>query len=159
MVSKKTKTNNTNNYQKLIANFVNEQWKATVENNIVKCIPPHTETYAIGTYHKTGDKTYEVYNNSNYIIGKISDTGNSALMHLSRLGMLKKFKDMGFPKPTPNELVFLCAESFPKTILETNTYNECAYYNGNDYIGAAAAFICMHYEVISNSKFHIFFKL
>lgn len=140
-----------------IINFNDTPWKAYAENGFIKCIPEHSDDFVIGRYEKTSDKTYDVYSDKNYLLGRITDNGSSGMIFLLRLGMLKKFEDLGFPKTTPKDLVYLCAESFPKIILDKETNNECAYYKGNDYIGAAAAFICMQYEVVSNTKYHNFF--
>lgn len=154
----KSKKSSGNNHSKTILSFSDMQWKAYAENGNVMCVPSHSEKFLIGRYNKYEDNKYEVYDTKGYLIGNIYDNGSSALIYLSRIGELNRFKDLGFPKPVPNNLVYDCAESFPNTILERRTNNECAYYKGIDYIGAAAAFVCMQYEM-SEGSYHSFFHI
>lgn len=149
---------NESNSAKTIITFNDIPWKAYAYNGNIMCVPSHSEPFFVGRYDQSGDKNYEVFNSKGYLIGNLSDNGSSALIFLSRLGMLKKFEDLGFPKPIPNNLVCDCAEAFPNIIMELRTSNECAYYKGADYIGAAAAFVCMQFEM-SEGKYHSFFLI
>lgn len=146
------------NSAKSIITFSDIQWKAYANNGLVMCVPPHSEEFTIGRYRQSENGKYDVYDNKGYVIGNISDNGSTALVYLSRIGVLNRFKDLGFPKPIPNNLVCDCAESYPNVILELRTNGELAYYKGTDYIGAAAAFVCMQFEM-SEGRFHSFFKI
>lgn len=150
--------NESNSAKNSIITFSDIQWNAYADNGNVMCVPSHSEPFSIGRYNQSGDNSYEVFNSKGYIIGNISDNGSNALIFLSRLGMLKKWEDLGFPKPIPSDLVYTCAESFPNIIMEQRTNIELAHYKGTDYIGAAAAFICMQYEM-SEGKYNSFFKI
>lgn len=143
-----------------IISVLGTSWKAKCFDNNVMCVPDNSSEFQIGYYQRTSDNTYDVYSDKGYLIGQITDTGSSALVHFSRLGMLKKFEDLGFPKQIPNSLTNLFAESFPNIILDKATNSVCAsYFKGNDYIAAGAAFVCMHYEVISDSIYHSYFLI
>lgn len=139
--------------------FSDAKWKAKTSNGTVFCVPTNSSVFPIGTYKRDNETTYTVFGNNGYIIGTLTDNGSSCLIHLSRVGMLKKFEDLGFPRPLPNNLVFTCAEAFLGHITDLETSAQCASYNGSDYIGAAAAFICMEYEIVDNSKYHAFFRI
>lgn len=152
------RTNVNNSAKKSIITFSDMQWKAYAENGNVMCVPSHSEPFLIGKYNQSEHRKFEVYDSKGYLIGNISDNGSSALIYLSRIGALNRFKDLGFPKPIPSNLVCDCAESFPNIIMELRTNNELAYYKGPDYIGAAAAFVCMQSEM-SEGKYHSFFKI
>lgn len=181
--SKSTERNDLNkvNYTKVNytveIKYLGKKYLAIVENQKVFYLNGNLEREYIGSYKLEG-KCYKVENRQGGIIGTIDKPDSSALISLSRVGVLEDYKcnlkranenttskipqeimdKMYNDVVRKNKLIWLCAEAFENCILDIDTDEVIASSNSNDLVACAAGFTCLHYAKIYGSKFNEFYS-
>ena len=154
-----------------------EEYVARFENGTVYAKSKYIDDYVIG-YYANEDGHWKVRCASdNGEIGRIMPDDTSALVYFNRLGDLERYKKLQkkiaetsswFTEEEQNrqynnavkntKLTWLCAEAFGSFIQDIDTFETIAISTGNDFIGAAAAFICLQYECVMDGKYHSFYS-
>lgn len=127
---------------------------ARVENGIVYC-RGYKVDFKIGSYETEANGDITVWDDEhNLEIGRIYAGDNSIYLTNSDLYChVKSFRPYA---PAPKSFVYEAAKWYGNVILDAENRNVVANFQG-DPIAAAAAFVCLTYEVLMYNKYYEFF--
>lgn len=126
---------------------------ARVENGEVYCLG--LTPFKVGCYEQDSDNTFIVWNDQHTLkIGRINSDNRTIFLMVGDLWcQVKKTRPYA---PTPQNLIFDAASWFDNTIQDADTRQTIAQFTG-DPVAAAAAFVCLTYEVLMYNKYYDFF--
>ena len=127
---------------------------ARIENGIVFC-RGYKDDFKIGSYETEANGDITVWDDEhNLKIGKIYAGDNTIYLTNSDLYChIKSFRPFA---PAPASFVCEAAKWYGNSILDVQNGNVVANFQG-DPIAAAAAFVCLTYEVLMYNKYYEFF--
>lgn len=126
---------------------------ARIENGEVYCLA--LNPFKVGSYEQDGDNTFTVWNDKHTLkIGQINTDNRTIFLMVGDLWcQVKRSRPYA---PTPKNFVYEAASWFGNNIQDAGTKQTVAQFTG-DSVAAAAAFVCLTYEVLMYNKYYDFF--
>lgn len=152
---KNTPAPKTNSLQFFSENISDQSFSsARIENGIVFC-RGYKDDFKVGSYETEANGDITVWDDKhNLKIGKIYAGDNTIYLTNSDLYChVKSFRPYA---PAPASFVYEAAKWYGNSILDVQNQNVVANFQG-DPIAAAAAFVCLTYEVLMHNKYYEFF--
>lgn len=153
--TKKTSAPNINSLQYFTENSSEQSLSsARVTNGIVYC-RGYKDDFKIGSYEIEANGDITVWDDKHELkIGKIY-AGNNTI-YLTNSDLYCHVKSSRPYAPAPASFVYEAAKWYGNSILDAQNRNVVASFQG-DPVAAAAAFVCLTYEVLMYNKYYEFF--
>ena len=146
--------------ENVVTYYTTNQWEksfstAKVVDGTVHCIG-YSSPFVVGSYEQETESTFIVWNDGHtQRIGQI-DLANRTIM-LTISDSWVHIKKLNPYTPAPKRFTYLAASWYGNTICDEETRQPVASFTG-DPVAAAAAFVCLTYEVLTENKYYNFFN-
>ena len=131
-------------------------------DGVVYCHSPYSGDFIVGYYKfEDGNRCTVQCEFDKAMIGQIwpeDDNGSRFAVSLSRMGLYERAQKLGSNPPYPYPATEIIASARFSGIIENyDTYETLATFTGNP-VEAAAAFVALLYEALSDTQYHAFWR-